>query len=173
MSSQTYSPQRLKTKVILCFWANLHNDVVNFVKKHLFISPRQLHGCFRAVREEVSLNINHLERKILLKNNKKEFHLGSFQHASVLPLPKVFHRELVRRSKICRQSSLGAFHECDTVAGWKIILGGVSVNCVFQDLSLSLTDLFGKCSENGVTVDKTFKDSPAVVLQAISDIDDI
>ena len=123
------------------------------------------------MREEVSLNINHLERKILLKNNKKEFHLGSFQHASVLSLPKVFHRELVRRSKICRQSSLGAFHECDAVAGWKIILGKFSVN--FQDLSLSLTDLFGKCSENGVTVDKTFKDSPAVVLQAISDIDDI
>ena len=31
-------------------------------------------------------------------------------------------------------------------------------------LELTLTDLFGKCSENGVTVDETFKDSSAVIL---------
>ena len=36
---------------------------------------------------------------------------------------------------------------------------------------LDPTDLFGKCSEDGVTVDETFKDSPAVILRyLIADI---
>ena len=36
---------------------------------------------------------------------------------------------------------------------------------------MHLTDLFGKCSENGVTVDEAFKDGPAVILPfAIDDI---
>ena len=88
------------------------------------------------------------------------FHLGSLQQGPVVAPPQVVRRELVRRPQVCRQSPLSALHKCDTVAGWQLVLKYFSNTL----LRTSLTDLFGKCSENGVAVDEILEDGSTVVL---------